>query len=356
MHHVTITSKGDRQEEIGGIVKLPLLCSSAIVAIIVGLRAVVLARHVGMMSTNRLQPIICPSILNADLSNLAAECQRLLVAGADYLHLDVMDGHFVPNLSFGHPIVECLRANLGPEPFFDVHLMVTNPEQWLIPMQEVTHLLFPYFVERCSCIWPKMIHYSPHLLLSRDDVFSQLFRGRELVKHDDVGSLACLRGRIEPLSEETEHFKIECDHLIAGANQFTFHWEAVHAKGGDDAVYAAIRAVRRAGLKVGLAIKPKTPVQTVLQFANDIDNALVMTVEPGFGGQKFMSDMMPKVRQIRDRHPHLNIQVDGGVNIDNVEVCAEAGANLIVSGTGVIKVPDQKKVISVSLSYCFLYC
>lgn len=69
-----------------------------------------------------------------------------------------------------------------------------------------------------------------------------------------------------------------------------------------------------------------------------------------------MSDMMPKVRQIRDRHPHLNIQVDGGVNIDNVEVCAEAGANLIVSGTGVIKVPDQKKVISVSLSYCFLYC
>uniref|UniRef100_F1L5T9 Ribulose-phosphate 3-epimerase n=1 Tax=Ascaris suum TaxID=6253 RepID=F1L5T9_ASCSU len=238
------------------------------VAIIVGLRAVVLARHVGMMSTNRLQPIICPSILNADLSNLAAECQRLLVAGADYLHLDVMDGHFVPNLSFGHPIVECLRANLGPEPFFDVHLMVTNPEQWLIPMQE------------------------------------------------------------------------------AGANQFTFHWEAVHAKGGDDAVYAAIRAVRRAGLKVGLAIKPKTPVQTVLQFANDIDNALVMTVEPGFGGQKFMSDMMPKVRQIRDRHPHLNIQVDGGVNIDNVEVCAEAGANLIVSGTGVIKVPDQKKVIS----------
>lgn len=174
------------------------------------------------MASSMLPKIkIGPSILNANLANLSQVSQGLLNSGADYLHLDVMDGQFVPNLTFGHTMVQCLRKDLGKEPFFDVHMMVAKPLQWIEPMAD------------------------------------------------------------------------------AGCSQYTYHFEAAQDQS------EVIRRVREAGMRVGLAIKPATGVESVLPFVEKVDMILIMTVEPGFGGQKFMSPMMGKVKALREKYQQL---------------------------------------------------
>lgn len=202
---------------------------------------------------------ISPSILSSDYGKLALELKRMQDSGADMLHIDVMDGHFVPNITLGAPIVKCIRkASSLP---FDVHLMISDPYRY-IP-----------------------------------------------------------------------------DFASAGADIITFHYES------DSDVDATVDLIHSLGKKAGLAVKPKTDISVVYPYLDRLDMVLVMTVEPGFGGQSFMQDMMPKVADIRKRKPEIDIQVDGGINADTISVAAQAGANVFVSGNAIFSSPDAEATI-----------
>ena len=206
--------------------------------------------------------MIAPSLLSADFARLADEVQR--VADADWLHFDVMDAHFVPNLTFGLPVMQAVQA-VSPVPL-DCHLMIENPQRWA-----------PGYAE-------------------------------------------------------------------AGARNVTVHAEACADP------RAVARDLRAAGALAGLALKPGTPLDTYLDVLPEFDTLLVMTVEPGFGGQEFMAEVLPKVREARklvdSGHLTLFLEVDGGINADTIEQAAEAGADVFVAGSAVYGADDPGKAIA----------
>lgn len=210
---------------------------------------------------------VAASILSADFANLHKDCTRLLEAGADVMHFDVMDGHFVPNISYGAPVLTCLHAAL-PDVFYDVHLMISDPARYA------------------------------------------------------------------------------ADFAKAGADLITFHLEAV-----PDTVEEVIAAIRATGCQVGISIRPGTPVEAVFPYLGVVDLILVMSVEPGFGGQKFLPTTPSRIAAIRAERARLGcntlIEVDGGINTVTGPQCIEAGVDWLVAGNSLFRAEDPAAVVRV---------
>ncbi len=206
-----------------------------------------------------MKTIISPSILSADFANLEADIKRV-EPYVPWLHIDVMDGHFVPNISIGVPVVKSVRK--VTKLFLDTHLMIENPIKYI-------------------------------------DAF-----------------------------------------VDAGSDLITFHYEATKEK-----TIETIEKIKSRNVKVGLSIKPKTSVEEIKEYISLVDMVLIMTVEPGFGGQKFMEDCAQKITEVKKINPDILVQIDGGINADTAKICLELGANSLVAGSYIYGASDIKKAI-----------
>jgi ribulose-phosphate 3-epimerase len=208
--------------------------------------------------------IIAPSILSADFSRLGEEIQAVVAAGADWIHVDVMDGHFVPNITIGPLVIKAVR--LVTDLPFDVHLMITQPERYL------------------------------------------------------------------------------ADFAEAGANIISVHVET------SPHLHRTLTEIRRLGCQAGVVLNPATPLETIEYVLEEVDMVLLMTVNPGFGGQKFINAVVPKIIKLREVINKLNlpvtIEVDGGANLDTIKTLAKAGADIFVAGSAIFGKPDYKASIT----------
>ncbi|MCA1053467.1 ribulose-phosphate 3-epimerase [Rossellomorea aquimaris] len=207
---------------------------------------------------------IAPSILSADFAELGKEIKDVEAGGADYIHVDVMDGHFVPNITIGPMVVKAIRPIT--ELPLDVHLMIENPDRYISEFAE------------------------------------------------------------------------------AGADYITVHVEAVPH------LHRTIQLIKSHGVKAGVVLNPATPAEFIKPILEELDMVLLMTVNPGFGGQSFISSVVPKIKQIRDwaneTNPSLEIEVDGGINPETASICAEAGADVFVAGSAIYNQEDRHAAIA----------
>ena len=206
---------------------------------------------------------LSPSMLSIDFGNVENSIKRVVSAGTDYIHVDVMDGLFVPNISFGPPVISYVKKAAG-DTILDVHLMIHKPERYV-------------------------------------DVFKEV-----------------------------------------GADILTIHYEST------DDVKGTIRLIKDAGMAVGVALKPATPVSVLEDIIDELDMVLVMSVEPGFGGQSFIEESYERIREARRlvdaKNPECNIEVDGGIGLDNLKRVLDAGANVIVAGSAIFKNDIEKNI------------